>query len=94
MGRLHGSHAREALAEAMTRSLMVHPRGRGPKRSREVVHSMPRSRLFVSILAPVGTAIIGYAEGETMDWPTPSGARRFTKEEVLLQPEAANEWEL
>ncbi len=48
----------------------------------------------VSILAPVGTAIIGYSQGDTIEWPTPSGARTFRIERVLFQPEAAGEWDL
>lgn len=48
----------------------------------------------VSILAPVGTAIIGYGEGDTIEWPTPSGNRAFTIERVLFQPEAAGDWDL
>lgn len=48
----------------------------------------------VSILAPVGTAIIGYSEGDSIDWPTPSGIRTYLIEKVLFQPEAAGEWEL
>lgn len=48
----------------------------------------------VSILAPVGTAIIGYSEGDSIEWPTPSGVRTYKIEKVLFQPEAAGEWEL
>ncbi len=48
----------------------------------------------VSILAPVGTAIIGYSQGDTIEWPTPSGTRTFRIERILFQPEAAGEWDL
>lgn len=48
----------------------------------------------VSILAPVGTAIIGYGQGDTIEWPTPSGKRAFRIQRVLFQPEAAGNWEL
>jgi regulator of nucleoside diphosphate kinase len=48
----------------------------------------------VSILAPVGTAIIGYSEGDSVEWPTPSGTRTLRIERVLFQPEAAGEWDL
>lgn len=48
----------------------------------------------ISVLAPVGTAIIGYSEGDSIDWPTPGGTRTFTIEKVLFQPEAAGDWEL
>jgi regulator of nucleoside diphosphate kinase len=31
----------------------------------------------LSILAPVGTALIGYRAGDIVDWPTPGGVRRL-----------------
>jgi regulator of nucleoside diphosphate kinase len=44
----------------------------------------------VSVLAPVGTALLGYAEGDTIEWPMPGGMRRLRVEKVLYQPEAAH----
>jgi regulator of nucleoside diphosphate kinase len=41
----------------------------------------------VSILAPVGTAILGYRVGDVVRWPVPSGMRRLRIEEVVYQPE-------
>ena len=46
-------------------------------------------RRQVSILAPVGTALIGYRAGDSLEWPTPRGKRRLLIEAVLFQPEAA-----
>ena len=48
----------------------------------------------VSILAPIGTALIGYRTGDTVDWRVPSGIRRLRIEEVLYQPEAAGDYDL
>jgi regulator of nucleoside diphosphate kinase len=31
----------------------------------------------LSILAPVGTALLGLRAGDTIDWPTPGGIRRL-----------------
>lgn len=45
----------------------------------------------VSVLAPVGTAILGYVEGDVIEWPVPSGVRRLRIEKVLYQPEAAGD---
>lgn len=43
----------------------------------------------VSVLAPLGAALIGLSEGQTIDWPMPSGRkRRFRLVKVLHQPEA------
>ena len=41
----------------------------------------------VSVLAPVGTALIGYREGDIVEWPVPDGHIRLQVEEVLYQPE-------
>lgn len=41
----------------------------------------------LSILAPIGTAILGYRVGDVVSWPVPGGTRRLTVEEVLFQPE-------
>ncbi len=48
----------------------------------------------VSVLAPVGTAILGYREGDTIEWTVPSGPKRFSIEKILYQPEAAGDFEL
>lgn len=41
----------------------------------------------LSILAPIGTAIIGCRTGDVVRWRVPSGMRRLQVEEVLYQPE-------
>jgi regulator of nucleoside diphosphate kinase len=41
----------------------------------------------ISILAPVGTAMIGYRVGDVIDWPVPAGRVRLQVDEVLYQPE-------
>ena len=43
----------------------------------------------ISILAPIGTAILGYRVGDTVEWRVPGGIRKLRIEEVLYQPEAA-----
>ncbi|MCF6156589.1 MAG: nucleoside diphosphate kinase regulator [Candidatus Brocadia sp.] len=48
----------------------------------------------ISVLAPVGTAILGYAKGDIVEWPVPSGVRRIRIEDVLYQPEAAGDYHL
>jgi regulator of nucleoside diphosphate kinase len=48
----------------------------------------------ISILAPVGTAILGYGESNTIEWPVPSGKRRIKIEKILYQPEAAGDFHL
>lgn len=46
----------------------------------------------ISVLAPIGTAILGYAKGDVVEWPVPSGTRRIRIEDILYQPEAAGDY--
>jgi regulator of nucleoside diphosphate kinase len=48
----------------------------------------------VSVLAPIGTALLGYRAGETIEWEVPGGVRRLKIEQVLYQPEAAGDYHL
>ena len=48
----------------------------------------------ISVLAPIGTAILGYRQGDTIEWSVPSGLRKLKVEEVLYQPEAAGDHNL
>jgi len=48
----------------------------------------------ISVLAPVGTAILGYSETDIVEWPVPAGMRRIRVEKVLYQPEAAGDFDL
>jgi regulator of nucleoside diphosphate kinase len=43
----------------------------------------------ISVLAPIGTAILGYRVGDTVQWRVPGGIRKLRIEEILYQPEAA-----
>jgi regulator of nucleoside diphosphate kinase len=43
----------------------------------------------ISILAPIGTAMLGYKAGDTFEWDTPGGKRIIHVKEILYQPEAA-----
>jgi len=48
----------------------------------------------ISVLAPVGTAILGARVGEVSEWKVPAGKRRLRIEEVFYQPEAAGDFHL
>ena len=45
----------------------------------------------VSVLAPMGLALLGNSEGETVDWRTPGGARSLRIERVMQAPRPAQE---
>ncbi|WP_410473451.1 nucleoside diphosphate kinase regulator [Guyparkeria sp. TX1] len=47
----------------------------------------------ISILAPIGSALIGLSEGDEMEWPRPGGGTLQVRiEEVVYQPERAGEY--
>ncbi|HEY8535595.1 MAG TPA: nucleoside diphosphate kinase regulator [Vicinamibacterales bacterium] len=43
----------------------------------------------VSVLAPLGTAVLGYRAGDVVEWTVPGRTRRLKIERILYQPEAA-----
>ncbi len=48
---------------------------------------------WISILAPIGTALLGYRAGDIIEWFLPSGVmRRLKVKRVLFQPEAAGDY--
>lgn len=48
----------------------------------------------ISVLAPIGTALLGYQEGDVIEWAVPSGKRRLKVEQILYQPESVGAFEL
>jgi regulator of nucleoside diphosphate kinase len=56
---------------------------------RLVFPSQARSGNTLSVLAPIGTAILGYRVGSVIKWRVPRGVRRLKVLDVLFQPEAA-----
>lgn len=42
----------------------------------------------ISVLAPIGTALLGYCAGDTIEWQVPSGIRRLQILGVQSQPDA------
>lgn len=52
------------------------------------------SKGHVSVLAPVGAALLGLAVGQTIEWPLPGGkSTRLRVKAVLYQPEASGSTE-
>ena len=46
----------------------------------------------ISVLAPVGTAVLGYRVGDTVEWKVPGGLKRLKVREIIYQPEAARDY--
>ena len=47
----------------------------------------------ISVLAPVGTALLGNRSGDVVESRVPSGLRRLKVKEIVYQPEAAGNYD-
>lgn len=47
----------------------------------------------ISVLEPLGTALLGYRVGDEFEWEMPVGLRRYLVEGIVHQPEAAGEFD-
>mgnify|MGYP001217470009 CR=1 FL=1 len=47
---------------------------------------------LVSIMAPIGTALLGYRKGDIIEWDVPAGKKKFLIRNILYQPEANGEY--
>jgi len=47
----------------------------------------------LSILAPIGTAMLGYEIGDVFEWEVPAGKRRLRIKRILYQPEASGKFD-
>lgn len=48
----------------------------------------------LSVFSPIGTAILGYGEGDRVTWDVPSGTTEIHISKILYQPEAAGDYHL
>jgi regulator of nucleoside diphosphate kinase len=46
----------------------------------------------ISVLAPVGMALIGLKVGQSIEWPMPNGPRKLKVVSIVYQPEAEGHW--
>ncbi len=51
------------------------------------------SRGHVSVLAPIGSALLGLRVDQTIDWQVPSGTKRIRVLEIRYQPEASGDFQ-
>jgi regulator of nucleoside diphosphate kinase len=52
------------------------------------------SENMISVLAPIGTAMLGYSIGDTFEWEVPAGKKRFLIVDIVYQPERVGNYEL
>lgn len=48
----------------------------------------------ISVLAPIGTAMLGQREGDEFEWEVPAGQVRLKVLKILYQPEASKHYHL
>ncbi len=48
----------------------------------------------ISVLAPIGTAMIGFRKGDVINWKVPAGIVKLKVEKIIYQPEATGNYEL
>ena len=48
----------------------------------------------LSIMAPLGMALLGYRTGDIIEWPVPSGVRKLKVDKIIYQPEASGDYHL
>src|SRR4051794_37470696 len=48
----------------------------------------------ISVMAPLGTAMLGYRVGDVFEWVVPMGKKRWRVARVIYQPEAAGDYHL
>lgn len=54
---------------------------------------MDESGTKISVLAPVGSALLGLSQGDEIEWPRPGGGVLSVRiEEIVYQPERAGEF--
>ncbi|MEO5565317.1 MAG: nucleoside diphosphate kinase regulator [Luteimonas sp.] len=84
-------------ADAITMNSTTRFLDEGSGAEREITLVYPRdadgSPERVSVLAPVGSALLGLRTGQSIEWPVPGGQRtRLRVLEVRYQPEASGDF--
>ena len=79
----------------MNSTVKFHVQASGEEFSMTLVypHGMDESGQTLSILAPVGSALLGLTQGDTIEWPKPGGGTlQVHIDEIIYQPERAGDY--
>ncbi len=57
-------------------------------------HQADADKGYVSILAPIGTALLGFRVGDIIRWNVPAGVAQWKVVKITYQPEAAGDFHL
>ena len=97
LARAHVVEPREIPGDVITMNSTARFRDEDSGEEREITlvypHDAGKRGDMVSILAPVGSALLGLRIGAAIDWPMPGGrSARLRVLSISHQPEAAGEW--
>lgn len=48
----------------------------------------------VSIFSPIATALLGYSQGDEIEWIVPAGPTKIRIDDIIYQPEASGDYDL
>ena len=57
-------------------------------------HQADADKGYVSIFAPIGTALLGYRVGDIIEWSVPAGIAKWEVVKIIYQPEAEGDYHL
>lgn len=57
-------------------------------------HQADADNGYISIIAPIGTALLGYRVGDVIEWKVPAGIAKWKVVKITYQPEAAGDFDL
>jgi regulator of nucleoside diphosphate kinase len=68
----------------------------GARRTVRIVYpkDADSSRGWISVLAPIGSALLGLNVGQQIEWQLPTGPRRVFVVEIRYQPESSGDFHL
>ena len=89
---------REVPGDVVTMNSIVRVRDLGTREERTLMLVFPGKEgvngKTVSILSPMGIALIGYKEGDILEWELPTGTVKIRIEEIVYQPERLGNFDL
>ncbi len=88
--------SREIPSDVVTMHSRVNVRDRATGEESTITLVFPKEASLddgkISVLAPVGMALLGYRVGDSVTWEVPSGTKTFEISGIEYQPEAAGDF--
>jgi len=98
LGRARVVPQADVGADVVTMNCTIRIRDRLGREAEEFTLVYPNESDFLngrlSVLAPLGMAVLGARVGDVITWLVPAGERTFTVEGIVYQPEAAGDFHL